>query len=59
MKEKTDALKSAREEKRREVAEQKLYDHWRENNPELREVTNYDKITGNDQYLTLLFTCLD
>nr|CAB3266871.1 trichoplein keratin filament-binding protein-like [Phallusia mammillata] len=36
MKQKTEALKSAREEKRKQIAEEKMYEHWKENNPELR-----------------------
>lgn len=31
-------LKSAREEQRKLIAEQLLYEHWRKNNPKLREV---------------------
>ncbi|EGW10611.1 Trichoplein keratin filament-binding protein [Cricetulus griseus] len=31
-------LKSAREERRKLIAEQLLYDHWKKNNPRLREV---------------------
>ncbi|CAH1801077.1 unnamed protein product [Owenia fusiformis] len=38
MKERTDELKSAREEKRKKIAEEKLYDHFRKNNPDLREL---------------------
>ncbi|RUS79147.1 hypothetical protein EGW08_013094 [Elysia chlorotica] len=37
MKARADGLKSAREEKRQKLAEEKLYQHWRENNPELRK----------------------
>ena len=40
MKEKTEALKSSREEKRKQIASEKLYQHWKENNPELREVAS-------------------
>ncbi|XP_077016183.1 trichoplein keratin filament-binding protein isoform X3 [Tamandua tetradactyla] len=31
-------LKSAREEQRKLIAEQLLYDHWKKNNPKLREI---------------------
>ncbi|XP_008847207.1 trichoplein keratin filament-binding protein [Nannospalax galili] len=31
-------LKSAREEQRKLIAEQLLYEHWKKNNPELREI---------------------
>ncbi|GFS01335.1 trichoplein keratin filament-binding protein-like [Elysia marginata] len=37
MKARADDLKSAREEKRQKLAEEKLYQHWRENNPDLRK----------------------
>ncbi|XP_059146310.1 trichoplein keratin filament-binding protein-like [Physella acuta] len=37
MKVKAEGLKSAREEKRQKIAEEKLYQHWRENNPALRK----------------------
>jgi trichoplein keratin filament-binding protein len=36
LKSRSEALKSAREEERRKVAEQKLYENFRLNNPELR-----------------------
>ncbi|CAF0721567.1 unnamed protein product [Brachionus calyciflorus] len=35
---KAEALKSARENERRKLAEEKLYENWRQNNPELREL---------------------
>jgi len=38
MKERANGLKSAREEKRQKLAQEKLYEHWRENNPDLRTV---------------------
>nr|XP_039261787.1 trichoplein keratin filament-binding protein-like [Styela clava] len=38
MKEKAEGLKSAREEKNRQIAQEKLYEHWQRNNPELRAV---------------------
>uniref|UniRef100_H2YXB5 Trichoplein keratin filament-binding protein n=1 Tax=Ciona savignyi TaxID=51511 RepID=H2YXB5_CIOSA len=38
MQERTEELKSAREEKRKELATEKLYQHWRENNEHLRKV---------------------
>ncbi|XP_059510942.1 trichoplein keratin filament-binding protein isoform X1 [Stegostoma tigrinum] len=37
-KEKTEELKSAREDRRRKVAEQLLYEHWKKNNIELRKI---------------------
>lgn len=33
-----DSIKSAREEDRKRLAEEKMYQHWRENNPEIREI---------------------
>ncbi|XP_050408126.1 trichoplein keratin filament-binding protein [Patella vulgata] len=38
MKDKVGGLKSAREEKRKQVAEEKLYEFWKQNNPDLRKV---------------------
>ncbi|XP_022104626.1 trichoplein keratin filament-binding protein-like [Acanthaster planci] len=38
MKERTDELKSQKEEKRKQIADQRLYDHWRQNNPDLRKI---------------------
>ncbi|KAH9524291.1 hypothetical protein Btru_054065 [Bulinus truncatus] len=38
MKSRVDDLKTAREEKRQRLVEEKLYQHWRENNPDLRKV---------------------
>ena len=38
MKEKAEELKSARERERKEIAHEKLYHHWRENNPQIRKV---------------------
>lgn len=38
MKERAEGLRSAREEKRKQIAEEKLYDHWQQNNPEMRQV---------------------
>uniref|UniRef100_UPI00398EF414 trichoplein keratin filament-binding protein n=1 Tax=Pristiophorus japonicus TaxID=55135 RepID=UPI00398EF414 len=37
-KEKTQELKSAREERRKKVAEELLYEHWKKNNIELRQI---------------------
>lgn len=36
MTDRTEQLKSAREEKRKNLAQEKLYEHWEKNNPELR-----------------------
>uniref|UniRef100_A0A673MDF7 Trichoplein keratin filament-binding protein n=1 Tax=Sinocyclocheilus rhinocerous TaxID=307959 RepID=A0A673MDF7_9TELE len=36
--EKTDALRSAREERRNNLAQELLREHWKQNNPELRKV---------------------
>ena len=33
-----DSIKSAREEDRKKLAEERLYQHWRENNPDLRQI---------------------
>ncbi|XP_033747698.1 trichoplein keratin filament-binding protein-like [Pecten maximus] len=38
MRDRADTLRSAREEKRKGLAEEKLYEHWRQNNPDLRRV---------------------
>ncbi|KAK3611704.1 hypothetical protein CHS0354_034375 [Potamilus streckersoni] len=38
MKERVDTLRSAREEKRKQIAEEKIYEHWRINNPDLRRL---------------------
>ncbi|KAL8604635.1 hypothetical protein ACOMHN_013415 [Nucella lapillus] len=38
MKDRAEGLKSAREEKRKQVADEKLYEHWQKNNPDIRKV---------------------
>ena len=38
MKERSESLSSAREEKRKQVAEEKLYEHFRQNCPDIRKV---------------------
>ncbi|XP_041347757.1 trichoplein keratin filament-binding protein-like [Gigantopelta aegis] len=38
MRDRADQLKSAREENRKRLAEEKLYEHWRQNNHDIREV---------------------
>ncbi|XP_069475505.1 trichoplein keratin filament-binding protein [Ambystoma mexicanum] len=38
IRERTNELKSAREERRKQVAEELLYEHWKENNAKLREL---------------------
>ncbi|KAK7087908.1 trichoplein keratin filament-binding protein-like [Littorina saxatilis] len=38
MKDRAEGLKSAREEKRKQIAEEKLYEHWQQNNPDIRQV---------------------
>ena len=38
MKVRADELKDVREEERKKVAQDKLYQHWRSNNPEIRQV---------------------
>lgn len=38
MKNRIDSIKSAREEDRKRLAEEKLYQRWRENNPEIRQI---------------------
>jgi hypothetical protein len=38
LKHRAEALKSAREEDRKKLAEAKLYENWRINNPEIREI---------------------
>ena len=40
MKERADGLRSAREEKRKLEAEEKLYQHFQENNPDIRKVAS-------------------
>ncbi|OWF44309.1 Trichoplein keratin filament-binding protein [Mizuhopecten yessoensis] len=50
MRDRAGALRSAREEKRRGLAEEKLYDHWRQNNPDLRRVEQElvkDQVVGS------------
>ncbi|KAH3887553.1 trichoplein keratin filament-binding protein-like [Dreissena polymorpha] len=38
MKERATSLRSAREETRKHVAQEKLYEHWRQNNPDIRKI---------------------
>ena len=38
LKHQIDSIKSAREEDRKRLAEEKMYQHWRQNNPEIREI---------------------
>ncbi|XP_028905303.1 trichoplein keratin filament-binding protein isoform X1 [Ornithorhynchus anatinus] len=38
IRERSENLKSAREERRKMVADQLLYEHWKKNNPKLREI---------------------
>jgi len=38
MKERADELKADKETRRKEIAEQKMYEHWKQNAPELREI---------------------
>lgn len=38
MKDRAGTLRSAREEKRRNIAQEKLYEHWRQNNPDIRQI---------------------
>lgn len=38
MKDRADTLRSAREEKRKQLAEEKLYEYWKLNNPDLRKI---------------------
>ncbi|KAL5016433.1 hypothetical protein ScPMuIL_006022 [Solemya velum] len=38
MKDRVETLRSAREEKRKNLAEEKLFEHWRVNNPDLRKI---------------------
>lgn len=38
LKYKIDNIKSAREDDRKRLAEEKLYQHWRENNPDIRQI---------------------
>ncbi|XP_046575008.1 trichoplein keratin filament-binding protein-like isoform X2 [Haliotis rubra] len=38
MRNRADGLKSAREEKRKHMADEKLYEHWKQNNPDIRKV---------------------
>lgn len=41
-----DSIKSAREEDRKRLAEEKMYQHWRENNPEIREIESKRMISN-------------
>jgi trichoplein keratin filament-binding protein len=38
LKQRAETLRSAREDERKKIAQEKLYEHWRVNNPELREI---------------------
>lgn len=38
LKQRAENLRSAREDERKKLAEEKLYEHWRMNNPEIREI---------------------
>ena len=38
MRDRSEALRSAREEKRQQIAQEKLYEHWRVNSPDIRQV---------------------
>lgn len=44
LKYKIDSIKSAREEDRKKLAEEKLYQHWRENNPDIRHIESKRKL---------------
>lgn len=39
MKDRSESLRSAREEERKNIAEEKLYEHFRQNCPDLRKVS--------------------
>jgi len=41
MKERSEALRSHREEERKQIANEKLYQHFRQNSPDIRKVTVY------------------
>ena len=38
LKQRIDVIRSAREDERKKEAEEKMYQHWRENNPEIRQI---------------------
>lgn len=38
MKDRSESLRSAREEERKQIADEKLYDHFRQNCPDIRKV---------------------
>jgi len=38
LRERAESIKSAREEKRKQIAEEKLYEHWKENNTDLQQL---------------------
>ena len=38
MKERSESLRSAREEERKQIADEKLYEHFRQNCPDIRKV---------------------
>ncbi|XP_077995697.1 trichoplein keratin filament-binding protein-like [Glandiceps talaboti] len=38
MKERSDELKSQKETARKQIADERLYDHWKKNNPDLRKI---------------------
>ena len=54
MKERSETLRSAREEKRKQLADDKLYEHFRVNNPDLREVS--EALKDDRRYLSLVYS---
>lgn len=48
MKERSESLRSAREEKRRGIAEEKLYEHFRQNCPDMRKVRDESNDIDDD-----------
>ncbi len=51
LKHRMDSIKSAREEDRKKLAEEKLYQHWRENNPDIRQIESKRKFIEKRQTL--------
>jgi len=50
LKQRMDSIKSAREEDRKKLAEEKLYQHWRENNPDIRQIESKRKFIEKDRH---------
>ena len=54
MKERSESLRSAREEKRKQVAEEKLYEHFRQNCPDRKST----RLNSSHQIISYAVFCL-